>query len=114
MIRTRHAEKVWSCAAAHPQAFARNKLPLEVSVQGSDVYASGDVDALCDVIDVLQRSLDTIKDGAHDSWTQLHREGFTGPQHRIADRHTGWMQSSGKMFGLLQYTLTTFSSGTSA
>ena len=57
----------------NPQALAGSELPLQVSVQGSDVNASGDVDTLCHVIDVLQGSLDTIKDGPHDSWTQLDR-----------------------------------------
>ncbi len=78
---------------AYPQALAGRKLPLEVSVEGSDVHASGDVDALCEVIDVLQWSLDTVKDGPHDSWTQLDREGLPRPQHRISNGHTGWIQA---------------------
>ena len=80
----------------HPQALYGRKLPLEVSVEGSDVHSSGDVDALCDVVDVLQWSLDTIKDGAHDTWTKLNREGFPCPQHRVSNTHTGWIHAQEK------------------
>lgn len=83
----------------YPQALAGIKLPLQVSVECSDVHASGDVDALRDVIDVLQRPLDTIKDGAHDSWTQLHGERFPRPQHGIPNRHTGWTHAQQNKFG---------------
>lgn len=41
------------CADSYPQALAGRELPLEVSVEGSDVYSPGDVDALCHVINVL-------------------------------------------------------------
>lgn len=73
---------------SYPQALDGRKLPLQVSVQGSDVDSSGDVDALCEVVDVLQGSLDTVKDGPHDSWTQLDGEGLPCPQHRVSHRHT--------------------------
>lgn len=80
----------------YPQALAGIKLPLEVSVEGANIYTSGDVDALCEVVDVFQWSLDTIKDGAHDSWSQLHRERFPCPQHGIPNGHAGWKQAQEK------------------
>ena len=43
------------------------KLPLEVAVEGGRVDAAGDVDALCQLVDVLQGSLDTyINTQSHD------------------------------------------------
>lgn len=38
---------------SYPQALAGGKLPLAVSVESSNVYTSGNVDTLCQVIDVL-------------------------------------------------------------
>lgn len=93
-IKTLQAEGLK--ADTYPQALDRIELPLEVSVEGSNVDASGDVDALCEVVDVLQWSLDTVKDGPHDSWTQLHRERFPRPQHRISNRDAGWIQAQEK------------------
>lgn len=77
------------CDVAHPEALAGVELPLEVSVEGSYVDAPGDVDALGEVVDVLQGPLDTVKDGAHDARAQLHGEGLPRPQHGIPHRHAG-------------------------
>ena len=44
------------------------KLPLEVAVEGGCVDAAWDVDALCQLIDVFQWTLDTCSDTqSHDS-----------------------------------------------
>ena len=88
------------CTDTHPQALAGRKLPLEVPVEGSDVDTSGDIDTLCEVIDVLQGSLDTVKDGPHDSWAQLDREGLPCPQHGISNGHTSCAQAQGNQLTL--------------
>lgn len=92
IIGTRHDKKGLE-SRIYPQALAGVKLPLEVSVEGADIYTSGDVDALCDVVDVFKWSLDTIEDGPHDPWAQLHRERFPRPEHGIPNGHAGWMQA---------------------
>lgn len=74
--------------SSYPQVLTRRKLPFEVSVQSSDVNSSWNVDALSEVIDVFEWALDPIKDGSHDPWTQLHREGFPCSENRVSDRHT--------------------------
>ena len=57
--------------AANPQ-FARLKVPLFCDTQAGSVDTLGNVDTLGQLTDVLQWSLDTIKDGAHDTGSQLH------------------------------------------
>ncbi len=52
---------------SYPHVLKRRELPLEVPVKSSYVNPSGDVDALREVIDVFEGTLNTIKDGAHDS-----------------------------------------------
>ena len=55
----------------NPQ-LARLKVPLFCDTQAGGVDTLGDVDTLGELTDVLQRSLNTIKDGAHDTRSQLH------------------------------------------
>ena len=45
------------------------------------------IDALSELIDVLQRSLDTVKDGAHDARPELDGERLAGPEDRVAHCH---------------------------
>lgn len=73
---------------SYSEALSRRKLPFKVSVKGADVNPSGNVDTLSEVIDVLQRTLNTVKDGTHDSWPQLYRKRFSCPEDRVSDRHT--------------------------
>lgn len=74
---------------SHPKTLPGVEFPFQVSVKSPDVYSPWDIDALSEVIDVLQRTLDAVKDGAHDSRPELHREGFPRPEDRVTDGHTG-------------------------
>lgn len=66
----------------------RHKVPLEGTVEGVGVDALGNVDALGHLVDVQQRTLDTIEDTAHDTGAQFDRQRLLGSQHRIADGDT--------------------------
>ena len=80
--------KVRGVSLSYSHALTGGKLPLDVSVQGSDVDPSGDIDALGEVVDVLQRPLDAVEDGAHDAGAQLHREGLPRAQDRVSHGYT--------------------------
>lgn len=73
---------------SYPQVLKRRELPLEVPVKSSYVNSSGDVDALCEVIDVFEGTLNTIKDGAHDSRPQLHREWLSSAEHGVSNTNS--------------------------
>lgn len=75
----------------YPKTLAGGEFPFNVSVEGTDIYSSGNINTLGEVIDVFQRTLDTIKDGAHDAWTELHRKRFSCPEHRITNGHTSFI-----------------------
>lgn len=81
---------------SYSKTLAGSKLPCEVSAESTDVYSSWDVDTFTEVTDLFQWTLDTIKDGAHDSWSQLYREGFSCSKDRVTDTHTGCSMKSGE------------------
>lgn len=70
---------------SHPKALARSKLPFDVSVKSTNIYSPWDVDTLSEIINVLQWTLDTIKDGAHDARPQLYREGLPRSEDGVTD-----------------------------
>lgn len=82
--------------SSYPKTLAGGELPFEVSVKSTDVYPSWDIDTLSEVIDVFEGTLDTVKDGAHDSWSELHRERFACPKDGVTDRHTSFIVTSGE------------------
>ena len=47
-----------------------------------------DVDALCELVDVLERTLDTIENVSHDAGPELHGERLAGTQHGVPNRYT--------------------------
>ena len=61
------------------------EIPLGSHAEGGSVDTSRDVDALCQLVNVLERTLNTVEDGLHNAWTKFHGEGFTGPQHRVTN-----------------------------
>lgn len=76
---------------SYPKTLAGGEFPFEVSVKSTNVYSSWDIDTLSEVIDVFERTLDTVKDGAHDSGSKLHREGFACPKDRVAHGHASFI-----------------------
>ena len=67
----------------------RSELPLLGDAESVGVDALGNVNALRQLVDVLQRPLDAVEDGAHDSGPELNRQRLSGPQDRVADSDTG-------------------------
>lgn len=56
----------------YPKVLSGRKFPFVVSVESTNVYSSWDVNTVSEVIDVFQWALDTVKDGAHDTRSQLY------------------------------------------
>jgi len=78
---------VWVIARCYLDV-CRSKVPLQCPAQGWHIHALWDVYALCQLIDVLQGTLDTIKNAPQDPWPQFYRQWFTCAEHRIANSHT--------------------------
>lgn len=55
--------------------------------QAGHVDSLGDVDGLRELVDVLERALDAVEDGAQDTGTKFHGEGLAGTQYGVADCH---------------------------
>jgi len=62
-----------------------SELPLLSDAEGVGVDALGNVDAVGQLVDVLERSLDAVEDGAENAGSQLHRQRLSGSQDRVAD-----------------------------
>lgn len=82
--------------SSYPKTLAGGEFPFEVSVKSTNVDSSWNIDTLSEVIDVFEWTLDTVKDGAHDSWSELHRERFTCPKDRVTNRHTSFIDTLGE------------------
>ena len=67
----------------------RVELPLLGDAESVGVDALGDVNALRQLVDVLQGPLDAVEDRTHDAGAELDRQGLTGPQDRVADGDAG-------------------------
>lgn len=68
-----HSQSLCSTSCdSYPETLAGGEFPFDVSIKRSNVDSSRDIDTLGEVIDVLQWTLDTIKDGAHDSRSEFH------------------------------------------
>lgn len=80
----------------YSKTLAGGKFKFDVSVEGTNVYSSWDVDAFSEVTDLCQWTLDAVKDGAHDPWSQLYGEGFSCSKDRVTDTHTGCSVKSGQ------------------
>lgn len=81
---------------SYSKTLAGSKFPFEVSVKSTNVHSSWDVDTFSEVTDLCQWTLDTVKDAAHDSWSQLYWEGFSCSKDRVTDTHTGCSIKSGE------------------
>ena len=93
-----------------------HKIPAERLVQSRGVDTTGNVDTARDVLNSLfsdtgrstscvrggeapmgskrsktnlERALDTVKDGVHDTRTELNRQGLAGHEHGVTDGETG-------------------------
>lgn len=62
-----------------------HKVPFERSVEGIRVDALWNVNTLRHRVDVLQGSLDSVKNAAHNARAQLDREGLARSQDRVAN-----------------------------
>lgn len=63
----------------------RRELPFLSDAEGVGVDSLRDVNALSHLVDVLQWSLDTVEDGAHNAWTELNGQRLAGSQDGITD-----------------------------
>lgn len=66
------------------------EVPLLLAVEGVGVDASGDVDALGQLRNLLEGSLDTVVDVVEQTGTELDGEGLAGAVDRVTDRDAGW------------------------
>jgi hypothetical protein len=72
------------------------KLPLGRAVEGRDVDAAGNVDAVNSLGDLFEGSLDTIVDVVEEAGTKLDREGLACPLHGVAHCDAGcWVSVRG-------------------
>ena len=73
---------------------AGGEVPLLRTVESRDVDSAGDVNAVGRVGDTLERALDTVIDGLHETGAELNGERLARPDDWIADRHTGYIMIS--------------------
>jgi hypothetical protein len=64
------------------------KVPLLLAVEGGQIDTSGDVDAVCVVGNALERALDAVVDGLHETGAELDGQGQSRHAYGVADRHT--------------------------
>jgi hypothetical protein len=64
------------------------KVPLLLAVEGGQIDTTGDVDAVRVVGNTLERALNTVVDGLHETGAELDRQGQSRHANRVADRHT--------------------------
>lgn len=62
----------------------RVEFPVNIPGQTGHVNTLGDVDGVRQLVDVLERALDAVKDGAEDTRPQLHGEGLAGTEHGVS------------------------------
>ena len=64
---------------------AWSKFPLLHSAEGIGVDTLGNINAVGHLVDVLERTLDTVKNCTHDARAKLHGQGLAGTQDGVAD-----------------------------
>ena len=64
---------------------AWSKFPLLHSAEGIGVDTFGNINAVGHLIDVLEGTLDTIKNCTHDARAKLHGQGLPGTQDGVTD-----------------------------
>lgn len=64
------------------------ELPAGSTRKSWNVHTLRDVDGLCQLVDVFQRTLDTVEDAAKDTWTQFYGEWLACSENRIAYSYT--------------------------
>jgi hypothetical protein len=67
---------------------ARCEVPLLLAVEGGEIDTTGNVNAVRVVGDTLERALNTVVDGLHETGAKLDGQGLSGPEYRVADSHT--------------------------
>ena len=65
------------------------EVPLLLAVEGGYRDAAWDVDAVCGGGDGLERALDAVVDGLHETWTQLDGERLARSHDGIANCDAG-------------------------
>ena len=66
----------------------RHKVPLDCTTERIRVDTLRNVDTFRLHVNIVQWSLDAIKDGAHNAGAKFHRKWLARSQHRIADGNT--------------------------
>lgn len=65
------------------------ELPPLAGVERGDVGTAGDVHVLVPPKDILERTLDPIEDGVHDTRTKLQGQRLALAEHGVAHRQAG-------------------------
>ncbi len=73
---------------SNPNSTVWKKVPFLGTGESRDIDSLGNIDGLGELANVLERSLNPVKDGLHDSGPEFHRERFPGSENRISHRHT--------------------------
>jgi hypothetical protein len=68
---------------------ARCEVPFLRAVESGQIDTTGDVDALGVFGDALERALDTVVDGLHQTWAELDGQGLSRSEDGVADGYTG-------------------------
>jgi hypothetical protein len=72
---------------------ARGEVPLLLAVESGKIDTTGNVDAVGVVGDTLERALDTVVDGLHETGAELDRQGLARLEDRVADSYTSFFVS---------------------
>jgi hypothetical protein len=72
---------------------AWGEVPLLLAVESGKVDTAGNVDAVGVVGDTLERALDTVVDGLHETGAELDGQGLTRLEDGVADSNTSLFMS---------------------
>jgi len=73
---------------------SRLEVPLSLTVQGGHVDTTRNVDAVGDVRDTLERALNTIVNGLHQTGTELDGQRLAGSVDRVTNGDTSYSGSA--------------------
>lgn len=83
-------ENVTSSDVVANFVFTRLEVPLLGTVERWDVDSTGNVDTFTFVGDTLERALNAVVDGLHQTRAELDREGLACSGDGVANGDTGW------------------------
>ena len=72
----------------YPYSWVRLEIPLLRAAQRLHVDAARNVDALRQLVDVLQRALDSVKDVVQDTGSELNGQGRPCSEHGVTNANT--------------------------